>query len=287
VILPPFELYRPSTLQEALEARAALGPDARWLAGGTQLLVALKSGEVSTPALVDVTRVADLGEITTSNDGGLRIGSGATYHTIRADPAVRRVCAPLARLVSGIGNPRVRAVGTLGGNLAVADPRTDPITLLVALGADVGLASAEGTRRITVHELVRGPFATAMVDGELLTDVGVAAPLPGAYLKFQLSGRLALGLAVAGPVRDGVFSAPPQVVVGAAVTAPTLCPEAAALLVDRPLVAGDPGVRQAAEAAAEEVDPFSDPFASAPYKRRLVRALLPRAIARLALEEAA
>jgi carbon-monoxide dehydrogenase medium subunit len=161
------------------------------------------------------------------------------------------------------------------------------MTLLVALGAHLGVASADGTRRVAAHDFVRGPFATALLDGELLTYVDVPAPLPGAYLKFQLSGRVALGLAVAGPVQQGAFGEAPRVVVGAAVMTPTLCPEAAALLVDRPLLAGDAGVRRAAEAAAEEVDPYPDPFASASYKRRLVRTLLPRAVERLALKDAA
>ncbi len=287
MILPPFELHRPNTLQEALEVRAAFGPEARWLGGGTQLLVAMKSGDLSASQLVDLKRVAELGQITASGDGGVRIGSGATYHAIRRDREVQAVCPPLAHLVSRIGNPRVRSVGTLGGNLAVADPRFDPMTLVVALGGDIGLASAEGTRRVAAHDFVRGPFATALVDGELVTDVSVPGAVAGAYVKFQVSGRVALGVAVAGQVQEGAFSEPPRVVVGAAVMTPTLCPEAAALLVERPLLAGDPGVRRAAEAAAEEVDPYADPFASAAYKRRLVRALLPRAVERMALQDAA
>lgn len=281
MILPPFELHRPRTLEEAVELRAGLGPGTRWLAGGTQLLVAMKHGEESPPDLVDLKRVPELARITTT-DVGVRIGAGATYHAIRHHAGVRQACPALVDLVARIGNPRVRAAGTLGGSLGYADPRWDPMTLLLAVGGDVGLASADGVRRVPVSEL-RNTRRT----GELITDVGVPATPAGTYLKFHTAGRMTLGLALAGPVAAGAFSAPPGVVVGAAVPAPALCTEAAALLADRPLDARDPGVRRAAEAAAEEVDPISDPFASAGYKRRLVRALLPRAVERLALREAA
>jgi len=289
VILPPFELHRPSTLEEALEVRRALGPDSRWLAGGTQLLVALKYGEAPPASdLVDLKRVAELQAVGEGEGGSLRIGAGATYDAIAGHPDVHRLSPPLARLVSRIGNPRVRSAGTLGGNLGVADPRSDPMTLLVALQADVGIASAgAGRRRLPAAEFVPGPFATALRDGEVVTDVQVPARVPGAYLKFQVSGRIALGLAVAGRIERGAFAEPPRVVVGAAVMAPTPCPEAAALLVDRPLAADDPGVLRAAEVAAGEVDPYADPFASSAFKRRLVRAFLPRAVERMALDEAA
>lgn len=287
MILPPFELHRPETLQEALEVGAALGPDCRWLAGGTQLLVALKYGEAEAAHLVDLKRLGELQTIAPSADGGMRVGAGVPYHAMRRHPGLRRSCPAFVDLVSRIGNPRVRAAGTLGGNLGFADPRWDPITLLVAMGGDVGLASAEGERRVPVAEFVRGPSLTALREGELITDVGVPGQARGAYLKFQVAGRATLGLAVAGSVQDGAFREPPRVVVGAAVPRPTMCREAAALLAGRPLVARDPGVRRAAEAAAEEVQPFSDPFASASYKRRLVRALLPRAVERMAVAEAA
>lgn len=282
MILPPFELHRPQSVEQAVELRAALAPHARWLAGGTQLLVAMKHGEESPRHLIDLKRVAELTEVTPA-DGGVRIGAGVTFRAIRRHPEVRRACPTLVDLVARIGNPRVRAAGTLGGNLGFADPRWDPMTFLLAIGSDVGLASAQGTRRVPVEELGR----TAYHGDALITDVWVPATAAAAYLKFHVAGRMTLGLALAGPVAGGAFSAPPAVVVGAAVPAPTLCPEAAALLADRPLAAGDPGVRRAAEAAAEEVEPVSDPFASAGYKRRLVRALLPRAVERLALLEAA
>lgn len=281
MILPPFELHRPRSLDEALELRAGLGPGTRWLAGGTQLLVAMKHGEESPPDLVDLKRVSELATIETI-EGGVRIGAGATFHAIRHHVVVRRACPALVDLVARIGNPRVRAAGTLGGSLGYADPSWDPMTLLLAIDGDVGLASAQSARRLPMREFGRTRGA-----GELITDIGVPATPAGTYLKFHTAGRMTLGLALAGPVAGGAFSAPPGVVVGAAVPAPALCAEAAALLADRPLDARDPGVRRAAEAAAEEVDPISDPFASAGYKRRLVRALLPRAVARLALLEAA
>jgi aerobic carbon-monoxide dehydrogenase medium subunit len=279
MILPPFELHRPRTLDEALALR--LGRGTRWLAGGTQLLVAMKHGEESPPDLIDLKRVPDLAGIT-ATEGGVRIGAGATYHAIRHHPDVRAACPALVDLIARIGNPRVRAAGTLGGSLGYADPRWDPMTLLLAVGADVGLASAGRARRVPVADL-----AGTRESDELITDVGVPATPAGTYLKFHTAGRMTLGLALAGPVAGGAFTAPPGVVVGAAVPAPAACTEAAALLADRPLDPRDAGVRRAAEAAAEEVEPLSDAFASAGYKRRLVRALLPRAVARLALLEAA
>ena len=119
----PFSILRPRSLREASEMLAEGGDDAVAYAGGTELLLAMKQGGLRFDSLVDLKTIPGLATIV-ERGGGLEIGALATHREISRSPLVRERYPALARLESRIANPRVRATGTLGGNLVFAEPHS-------------------------------------------------------------------------------------------------------------------------------------------------------------------
>src|SRR2546428_842214 len=133
-MLRPFALYRPTTVAEASELLAREGADASLYAGGTEVLLILKEGLLRVGSLIDVKRVPGLGAIRADN-GHLSIGATATHRAVEGDATVRARCPLVAGVARHVANIRVRSVGTVGGNLAFADPHSDLATVFLALAA--------------------------------------------------------------------------------------------------------------------------------------------------------
>jgi aerobic carbon-monoxide dehydrogenase medium subunit len=279
-----FELHRPDSVAGAVSLRAQLGESAALYAGGTELLLAMKMGVLDYDHLIDLKRVAALGGIS-ERDGALRIGATATHRQIETDPAVNAALPALAALERHVANVRVRAVGTLAGNLAFAEPHADPPALLIALGARVELAGPAGSRELPVEEFIAGPYETELGEDEVIAAVTVPVPAPGvraAYRKFQVLERPAVGVAAVGRLEGGAFADSPAVVVGAVDEQPVrissddlvgaACDDADAL-------------ERLAAAAREAVAPVDDLSGSAEYKRHLTGVLAKRALRALAEEE--
>jgi carbon-monoxide dehydrogenase medium subunit len=246
-----FELHRPQTVAEAAALRAELGDSAALYAGGTELLLAMKLGVLAYDHLIDVKRIDALHGIAREN-GHLRIGAAVTHRELETDP---RVPPALAELERNVANVRVRAAGTLAGNLAFAEPHADPPALLIALGARVVLASASGRRELALEDFIAGPYETELADDELIEAVIVPVPdadVRAAYRKFQVLERPAVGVAAVGRVRDGVD--------------------------ERPVRIPADDLDTLAVAAAEAVDPVDDLSGSAEYKRHLTGVLAQRAV---------
>jgi aerobic carbon-monoxide dehydrogenase medium subunit len=148
--------------------------------------------------LVDLKCVAGLGELAAS-DGAVNIGSTVQHRTVERSVVVGAHCPLVAGVARHVANARVRAVGTVGGNLAFADPHSDLATLFLVFDARVSLWSGDGEREVPLDEFVRGPYETVRRDDEVLTAVRLR-PAPsggaGAYLKFGVYERPTLGVAV-------------------------------------------------------------------------------------------
>jgi carbon-monoxide dehydrogenase medium subunit len=279
-MLRRFDVHRPTSVAEAVALRQRFGDDAALYAGGTELLLAMKLGIARWPHLIDVKTIPSLGGITATNNT-LRIGATATHWTIERDPVVARVLPALAGLESNVANVRVRAAGTLAGNLAFAEPHADPPALLIALGARVVLEGAKGSRSLPVVELITGMYETAIAADEII--VAIEVPLPHsdariAYVKFQILERPSVGVAAVATVRDGRFVGAPTLVVGAV--------DEMARPVSTAQFAGadarDAGTREAlAEAARAAVHPVADLAGGVDYKRHLVGVFAQRAFASL------
>jgi carbon-monoxide dehydrogenase medium subunit len=278
VLLPnDFELHRPHTVAAAARLRVELGESAALYAGGTELVLAMKLGVLAYDHLIDVKRIEALHGIS-REDGTLRIGAAVTHRAIETDP---RVPVALAELTRNVANVRVRAAGTLAGNLAFAEPHADPPALLIALGARVRLASPDAQRELTLEEFIAGPYETELGADELIEAVLVPVhdDVRAAYRKFQVLERPAVGVAAVGRIEHGVFAEAPTVVVGAVDERPVRVPsdELAGAACD------DPGALEALAAAARAaVDPVDDLSGSAEYKRHLTGVLAQRTVRALA-----
>src|SRR5213592_4323125 len=171
-MLRPFALHRPGTVEEACALLARFGEDAAPYAGGTELQLLMKLGVLRPRHLVDVKRLPGFDAIT---DGGpLTLGAAVTHRTVERSPLVSDRAPLVAAVARHVANVRVRNVGTVGGNLAFADPHSDLATLFLTLDSTVELVSRRGRRELPLAEFVRGPWETARAADELLTSVTIA-----------------------------------------------------------------------------------------------------------------
>ena len=169
--MPEFDYHRAGSVAEAL---TLLGrhSDARLLAGGHSLLPLMRLRLARPAALIDIGGLAELKGISGSGDA-LRIGALTTHGEIAASPEVRRLNPLLAEAAGGIGDPQVRNRGTIGGNIAHADPASDWGTVLTALDASIAVQGANGSRTVAIDDFFQGPFATAVGEQEIITAVTV------------------------------------------------------------------------------------------------------------------
>lgn len=288
-MIPRFAHARPGSLVEAFAAFAAAGGDAAWYAGGTELLQVMKMGLARFGTLVDLKRIAELGEIRRDDAGGLVIGGTATHREIERSTVVRVAEPALAALAARVANPRVRNQGTLGGNLCFAEPHSDPATFLLAAGARLDLRGPSGRREVAIDDFLVGPFATIRVADEILAAVHVPAATAGegrAYEKIVFRERPAVSVAVRIRIADGAI-AEARVVVGSMTDVPAVVADAGAALAGSP--ADGESTEESLTAAADALArlPADDDLdGSADYKRHLAGVLLRRAV-RAAVSEAA
>jgi aerobic carbon-monoxide dehydrogenase medium subunit len=274
-----FTIHQPKTIAEALQMLADFGEKARLYAGGTELLLAMKHDLLRYEHLVDVKTIPDLNKIELKN-GSLMIGSTATHRAIERAAIVNENLPVLARMETKVANVRVRASGTLGGNLCFAEPHSDPATLLLALGAQAHVQGKAGAKTVGIDKLITGAYETSLAAEELLTSVEIpilANSQRAAYVKFQLHERPTLGLALVLDV-DGNNIRKASVVVGSVSAFPTQSDKANALLIGSKAQA-EKQLPDAAEALAEAADPVDDLEGSAEYKRHLISVFLRRAFA--------
>ncbi len=177
----------PRSVSGAVDALRELGPAARVVAGGTDLVVALRrSGEA--PPLVDVTRIPDLLVLDREPDGAVRVGAAVTLSRVARSDLVCRFAPVLARAAARVGAPQVRNLGTLGGNAANAAVAADTLPALAALSARFEVAGPAGTRVLDVGGFFLGPGRTALGPGELLVAI-LVPPQPAHGAAFLKVGR--------------------------------------------------------------------------------------------------
>lgn len=278
--LPPFELHRVDTIEEATSRLLELGDEAVLYAGGTELLLLMKLGLASFGHLVDIKPIAELGGISVQ-DGVLHIGGGVRHRAIERSPIVAAGWPALAEMERWVANIRVRTVGTLGGNLAFADPHSDPATFLLASDAAVVLGRGDRRRRMAISDFIHGPYDTALDRGELLVRVEVP-PVPAgaalAHLRFAFHERPAATVSVLARVVGGEL-AEARIAIGSVGLSPVRAADAEAMLTGLRADDLDPAVlRAAGEAAAVTADPDDDANGSADYKANLVAVLVGRAL---------
>lgn len=281
--LPHVELHEARTVEEAAALAVRHGVGGRLLAGGTDLLVDLKTGRVRYKHLISIKRIANLRGVTETGDG-LRLGALTTITELIRSPAIRATFQPILDAAERMAAAQIRNVATVGGNIACAVPCADLPPILTAMNASVSIWSAAGVRRMPLDAFFLGARRTALRDGEVLTAVLVPAPPSGfgaAYARFGLrNGNTIAVAAVASSLtlgsRGTITDA--RVVLGAVAPVPKLVKAACACLAGQ-----KPAQRAfaaAAEAAMKAAEPISDVRGSAEFRREIVGVLTRRALAK-------
>jgi aerobic carbon-monoxide dehydrogenase medium subunit len=283
----PFEYHRPDSVDEALALLARHGYDAKLLAGGQSLVPAMNFRLAQPAVLIDLNRIRALDYIE-QGDGVLRIGAMTRQRTAERSPLVAAHASLLAETLPFVAHPQIRNRGTIGGNVAHADPAGEVGAAMLAMGARFTLRGPNGTRVVAASEFFTGLFGTALEPDEMLTEVEVPAAAPRTGWAFdevsRRHGDYALaGLAAVVEVDEaGRCTAARMALLGVG-DAPVLAHEAAAALVGQ--APTEEAIHAAADAAGQrDIDPPGDIHASPAYRRHLtgvlVRRVLPRAFAR-------
>ncbi|MBM4337945.1 MAG: xanthine dehydrogenase family protein subunit M [Deltaproteobacteria bacterium] len=169
-MIPPFDYKIPKTLQEACDFLSEADGKAKVIAGGTDLVISLRQGEQSPPLLIDIAHLKELRGIEES-DGVLSIGAAVSHSEIASSPLVRQYADILSDAVAQIGSPQIRNLGTIGGNIVNASPAADSLPPLLVLNATGTVVSQQGEREVSVADLIRGPYETALQPHEILARI--------------------------------------------------------------------------------------------------------------------
>ena len=284
---PDFAYYRAGSLAEAGQLLQQ-HPGAKLLAGGHSLIPLLKLRLATPPALIDIGRLDELQGISVT-DGRVRIGSLTTHAELAASSELGAQCPALAEAAGLIGDPAVRNRGTIGGNVAHADPASDLPTVLRALDATIAVTVDGGERSIPAADFFEGMMETALGDHDIVTAIEVPAASAGqgqAYVKFShpASRYAVVGAAASVTLVGGSIST-------AAVALGGLVPVATrASSVEQALAGQAPSADTIAAAAAAVSadlgdDLIGDIYASAEYRRAMAPVCVKRAL-RAAVERA-
>jgi carbon-monoxide dehydrogenase medium subunit len=278
----PFEYHRPASLAETFDLLDRYGDDGRLLAGGQSLVPALNLRLAAPRAVIDINRIPDLDAIRVTGEG-LVIGALARQEALERSPLVREHAPLFASALPHVGHSAIRARGTIGGSLALADPAAELPACAVALGATIRAGRRGGTRDIPADEFFRGIYTTALAPGEIVTEILVPRPAAGWRWGFdelaRRHGDFALaGVAAGVRVESGVVAESRLVFFGVG-TRPVRARRAEAAL------AGGRADAEALAAAGRaldgDLDPPGDVHGSPALRRHLARVLLARVVGRL------
>ena len=273
------EFHSPDSWREALEVKAAQ-PEAVPIFGGTDVMVDLNFDRERPGAVLDLTRVPELGEWD-EDDGRLRVGAGVTYTRI-----IRELGSELPGLAMAsrtVGSPQIRNRGTVGGNLGTASPAGDALPPLYVSDAEVELASTNGTRRVPVVEFITGPKRNAMRPDELIAAFHIPrAEGPQQYAKIGTRNAMVIAVCAFGlalrPERKRVGAC-----LGSAAPTPVRAREAEEFIEsvldwDSRGEIGDSELRRSGELVGEAANPISDVRGTAAYRTHAVGVLARRTL---------
>jgi CO/xanthine dehydrogenase FAD-binding subunit len=260
---------------------AQRAPQARLLAGGTDILVEAKDGRVPREALLDVSAVEEMRGIE-ERGGGLWIGAAVTHTEMMESALVARYAPALPQACAVVGGPQIRNRGTLGGNLANASPAADTVPPLFAADAVVEIVSVSARREVPIAEIFTGPRRSVLARDELITGVRIPARegVRASFLRLgqrQAQAISKVSVAVALAFRDG-RPAWARIALGA--VAPTVV---RAQRAEQALLAGGPdALARAREMVMQEIAPIDDLRSTREYRRHMAGVLFERAARRAA-----
>ena len=284
---PEFDYYRAGSVAEAGDLLRKY-PGAKLLAGGHSLIPLLKLRLTSPPVVIDIGRIGELKGITASQSA-IRIGALTTHAELASSPVILERCPVLAEAAAQIGDPAVRNRGTIGGNVAHADPASDLPTVLTALGARFAITGPNGNRREDAERFFQGMMTTVLGEHDMLTAIEVPAKSAGqsmAYAKFihPASRYAVIGVAAVLTVSNGKCTAA-SIALGGLVPAPVRASSVEKALVGQTL--SPDMIAKAANQVGSDLgsDVLGDIFASAEYRKAVAPVWVKRALTDAARRE--
>src|ERR1700736_372859 len=278
-------VVRPASVAEALEVLAKEGAAARIVAGGTDVLVELQRGVKPTAALIDASALRELKYVRRDGDA-IALGGLATHNDVLAAPFARDAMLPLAQACIEVGAPQIRTRGTIAGNVVTASPANDTIAPLIALDAEIVLASVRGERALPLADFYTGFRTTQLRPDELVRELrfrALGAARRGIFLKLGLRRAQAISVidiaVVVALDANGVVT---EARIALGCLAPTVVRAFAA---ERTLIGKRLDAAACAEAgrrACDDAAPIDDVRGSAGYRRTTLAALVTRALERIA-----
>ncbi len=298
-----FDYFKPKTLEEALTLFSKYGEKAKWIAGGTDVIVMIKQKTMVPDVLISLQGIGGLDQI--NLNGSLSIGPMVTHRAIEKSEIIRNNFSALTDAADYLGSIQIRNVATIGGNICTAAPSADTATPLLVLGTRVKIKSIKEERTVSIEEFFKGPGETVLRPGEIVRELVIPKPLPNtgsAY--FKLQRRLALDLPILGvsvllsldknqitcsdmlctaaPIstvlhkmeEDNIVCREVKIALGVAAPTPWRALKAESLLRGKKLT--DELLEEVAETAATEAQPRDSIRGEAWYRRDMIRVMVKR-----------
>jgi CO/xanthine dehydrogenase FAD-binding subunit len=273
--------HKPKTLDEAFSLKEKY-PEARFIAGGTDIMVRIKNRHIVPIGLISLRSIADLDRVEVGDV--TRIGAITTIGDLIGRAELREKFPVLVHAARELGSVQIRNVATVGGNLCNASPCADTALPLLVHGARVELTGPDEKREMPLDKFFVGPGATCLRQNEVLTAVLLDSPSPRTKTSFQKKGRVKMDIAVASLAvlaeMEGEVVKKARVAAGSVAPVPLRLGKVEKLLDGQEI---DPAlIAEAENAARAEISPISDVRATADYRRHIVGVYLSRALKKLA-----
>jgi carbon-monoxide dehydrogenase medium subunit len=280
--LKPFDYFEPETLFEASRIRSEKGEGAYLLAGGTDLLVRMKRGEVRPSTLINLKRIRGLNGIDRNVENALSIGALTSISALAQSSLIQSESPVLAQAAGLLGSPSIRNLATLGGNIGRASPASDMAPPLLVLTARVWVEGPGGKRELPLEAMIAGPGKTTLMPGEVITSFWIPkVPLCSGATYLKLGRREGMDLALVGvavflKLDEKGEATEARIALASVAPIPIRARNAEEELLSGPLTKERIG--KAALAAVSDSSPLSDVRASAAYRKEMIRVLTCRAV---------
>jgi CO/xanthine dehydrogenase FAD-binding subunit len=279
--LARFDYYAPKSIEDACRLLTEQGSGAVVMAGGTDILLKIRSGLLKAKAVVDLQKTKGMNRIAFEEGKGLIIGAMARLADVEIHPIIKDKYPAVADAARATANVHIRNMGTVAGNLCNAAPSADNAPVLIAMGAKVSLACVNGQRQLPLDEFFKGPGLTAIGEGEILTSIHVPVPPVGSGVSYKhISPRGKVDISAVGVgvmlTMNGDICEDAKIALGAVAPIPMRAIKAEKVIKGGRISADL--LEKAGLEASKECKPITDVRATAEYRKKMVAVLTIRAI---------
>ncbi len=278
--MKPFDYIRPGNMEDAIAALQA-NDEPYLLAGGTDLLIGMKTNAVKPKCLIDLKGIPGIDCI--EYDNGFKLGALTTVRDVEVSPLIREKIPALSEAAGTLGSIQIRNRATIGGNLCHGSPAADMAAILLAMNCELQIAAGNGAKTMGLDQFFTGPNSTVLNRNEVLAQIIIPKEIEqfkGIYLKHGPRKAMDIGIVNIAILLDADVSSgfcnQIMIALGAVAPRPIRAKKAEALLNANRLT--PELIQEAAEAASDEATPISDFRASAGYRRDLVKNLVAKGI---------